>query len=294
MSERSIFANLIRQPDGTCGAAFGPFLLQSAFQPLFSQDADGLLRIEAFEGFIRASIDGRSCPPSAFLQHVPPEELAAVDSLCRSLHILNAGTLKRADAALIVTMQPGLAHTAQALRQETDRLKLAAREAGLAPARVAVKLREARGGGPELADRLAANIHAAGFAVAIDDYTGDDRDLDRLTRLRPQFVAFDSAWLAGFTQNSAGLALVRVVIGQFADQGIRAIVTGIETPEQIALARALGAPLMQGYLLARPELAPTGFDLRFPEPDAGTSERAAAAMEIQSAKELPRFGRRRA
>src|SRR5690606_32170838 len=112
----------------------------------------------------------------------------AVDGLCRSLHILNAGPLARPDTSLIVNIQAGLHLTAQAMRQEMERLRLAAHEAGIAPERIACEIRGHPRDVPEDIALLASRLHAAGFSVAIDEYTGEDRDLERLERLKPQFV----------------------------------------------------------------------------------------------------------
>lgn len=261
----SIFSNLVRQADGAFSALYGPYLLQSALQPIFTERADGRLQIAVLKGLVRASTNGVPCSPADFFQYVPEDERAAVDGLCRSLHILNAGTLDRRDVALIVNFNGGLYMTPQAIRQEVERLRLSAHEAGLPPARIACEIREHPEDDPDVLAHFAARLHEGGFSIAIDDYTGEDHDLARLQSLQPQFVTFDTAWLQDFSENSAGLALLRVLIGQFAHKNIRAIVTGIEEPEMIVRCRDMGGPLMQGYLLARPEIAPTSFNLTFPE-----------------------------
>ena len=300
MSERSIFSNLVRQSDGAFGAAYGSFFLQSALQPIFSERADGRLQIAAFKGLIRASIGDTPCSPSEFFDRVPEEERMAVDGLCRSLHILNTGALGRREAALIINFHAGLYTTSQAIRQEVEWLRLAAHEAGLPPARIACEIREHPQDNLDTLTSFAARLHDSGFTIAIDNYTGEDRDLERLERLKPQFVAFDTAWLRSFVENSAGLALLRVVIGQFALKGIRAIVGGIEEPEMIALCRAMGEPLMQGYLLARPETAPTSFNMTFPEDDDAPARVLAVTAaatgfvsgENRAARPARQFGRR--
>jgi EAL domain-containing protein (putative c-di-GMP-specific phosphodiesterase class I) len=300
MSERSIFSRLVRQPDGAFSAIYGAYLLQSALQPIFSERPDGRLHIAAFKGLIRASTGEMPCSPAEFFQSVPEEERVAVDSLCRSLHILNAGALGRKDAALIINFHTGLYGTPQAIRQEVEWLRLAAHEGGLIPERIACEIREQPHDDPDALARFAERMHESGFSIAIDDYTGEDRDLERLQRLLPQFVTFETAWLHGFAENSAGLALLRVVIGQFAHKGIQAIVAGIEEPEMISLCRGMGNPLMQGYLLARPELAPTSFNLTFPEledmPSAPTAEALPAPgfapVETRVMRPLRQFGKR--
>lgn len=300
MSERSIFSNLVRQADGAFSAIYGPYLLQSALQPIFAEWPDGRLQIAVLKGLIRASSHGTPCSPTDFFQSVPEDERVAVDGLCRSLHILNAGALGRRDVSLIVNFHPGLYLTPQAVRQEVERLRLAAHEAELPPERIACEIREHAYDDREVLAGFAARLHEGGFSIAIDEYTGEDRDLERLERFAPQFVTFDTAWLHGFVENSAGLALLRVLNGQFSHKKIRTIVAGIEEPEMIALCRDMGGPLMQGYLLSRPELAPTSFNLTFPElddelPQTGPDPIGIGGfppVEIRATRPLRQFGKR--
>ena len=296
MSERSIFSNLVRQPDGAFSVVYGPYFLQSALQPIFSEQPDGRLQIAAFKGLIRASAGGMPCSPGEFFQRVAEDERAAVDGLCRSLHILNAGALGRRDCALIVNIQSSLFETPQAMRQEVERLRLSAHEAGMPFDAIACEIRQHPLDDPDRLALFAGRLHESGFSIAIDDYTGEDRDLERVGRLQPQFVTFDTAWLRGFAENSAGLALLRVVVGQFAAKNIRPIVAGIEEPDMLALCREMGGPLLQGYLLARPELAPTSFNQTFPEhvdtPTQTVAESSAAGTENRVVRPVRQFGRR--
>lgn len=300
MSERSIFSNLVRQPDGAFSAVYGAFLLQSALQPIFREREDGRLQIAAFKGLIRASVDGDPAAPTDFFHTVPEDERAAVDGLCRSLHILNTGALGRQDIALLVNFQKGLYDTPQAVRQEVERLRLCTHEAGMAPESIVCELREHPLDDPDVLAQFAGRLRESGFSIAIDEYTGEDRDLERLERLKPQFVTFDTAWLHGFAENSAGLALLRVVLGQFAQKGIRTVVAGIEDPGMIARCREMGGPLMQGYLLARPELAPTSFNSTYPErgaeplqaPPESPAAGVNAPAEARASRPVRHFGRR--
>jgi len=296
----SIFSNLVRQPDGAFSARFGPYLLQSALQPIFAERADGSLQIAALKGLVRASINDVLCSPADFFHYVPEEERAAVDGLCRSLHILNAGALGRRDVSLIVNFNGGLYATPEAIRHEVERLRLAAHQAGMPPACIACEIREHLEDDPDVLAHFAERLHEGGFSIAIDDYTGEDRDLGRLQRLQPQFVTFDPAWLQEFSENSAGLALLRVLVSQFSHKNIHAIVTGIEDADMIARCRDMGGPLMQGYLLARPELAPTNFNLTFPELDDDALEAVGdtpaaspvAAPEPRALRPVRQFGKR--
>ncbi|MDR6816525.1 EAL domain-containing protein (putative c-di-GMP-specific phosphodiesterase class I) [Neorhizobium sp. 2083] len=265
MTPRSIFANLVRSDNGSFSTIYGPFLLQSALQPIFRSTPDSGLEIEAFEGLLRASRDAEPVSPAEFFPLVSPVDMADVDSILRTIHILNTGRLNRARARIFVKFHPGLFRTPQEMRQEVDRIKVASHEAGLAPDRIVCEISERSGAADDIVVAFTEHMRAVGFRIAIDDYGARDSDLDRLKRIRPDYVKFEAAWVRDFLDNSAGLALLRVIVGQMLDDGIEPIFEGLEEVWQVDLCEELGVPLMQGYALARPELAPTTFNESFPE-----------------------------
>jgi EAL domain-containing protein (putative c-di-GMP-specific phosphodiesterase class I) len=51
-------------------------------------------------------------------------------------------------------------------------------------------------------------------------------------------------------------AMIRTLIALAHNLGMRVIVEGVETVEQLALVKALGASEVQGFLMGRPTLTP--------------------------------------
>lgn len=294
MTERSIFANLNRDADGIATACYGPYTLKSAFQPILRETSEGIFSLEAIEGLVRVECDGALVSPADFFDLVPQDDRPMVDSLCRSLHILNAGHLNRPDAVLLVNSQPGLFQSAHAIRQEVDRMRLAAYEAALAPSSIACEIRDLPGDETDAAADLSGQLHDAGFLVAIDEYAAGDGDLARLARLAPDLLKFDPIWLQRFGRQPTAAALLRVIVAQLEREGIRPIVANIGEAWQMELCREIGMPLMQGYLLARPQLAPTSFGLDFPDPnDTAMAGSAALPNEaVAPTRSRRAFGRR--
>jgi EAL domain-containing protein (putative c-di-GMP-specific phosphodiesterase class I) len=56
-----------------------------------------------------------------------------------------------------------------------------------------------------------------------------------------------------------GLGLLSAMVEIFAGQGIATVFEGIEETWQLDMAEQSGASMVQGFVLARPELAPTSF-----------------------------------
>jgi EAL domain-containing protein (putative c-di-GMP-specific phosphodiesterase class I) len=269
MAGNSIFSNLLQQEDGSWTAAYGPFVLHSALQPIFSQDANGNLDIQAFEGLIRPMRGEDTVRPADFFSQVPRNELVSVDSLCRTLHIFNTGALHRRNAKLFLSFQPGLFVNSADIRREAELMKLSSTEAGMSPDRIACKISRRGTETAEMPMDLVEELRGHGFRIAIDEYGADQRDAERLNVLRPDYVKFEAEWVKDFLENSAGSALLRHIVRTFQEQGILSIFEGLEDMRQVEICGHLEVPLLQGYAMARPQLAPTTFNDEYPE--TGTS-----------------------
>ena len=103
------------------------------------------------------------------------------------------------------------------------------------------------------------SLRESGFRIAVDDYGADDSDMARIRDLHPDIVKFDAQWIARLMDSGAGYALLTTMVSTFAEQGIRTVFEGIEESWQLELAEKSGAAMVQGFALARPELAPTNF-----------------------------------
>ena len=281
MAGNSVFSNLRNEEDGSWTAVYGAFTLHSALQPIFSQDENGYLEIQAFEGLIRPSRNGEWVRPAEFFPLVAKEDSAMIDSLCRTLHIFNTGALHRAHAKLFVNFTPGLFVSEADIRREVELIKLAVREAGMTPERIVCEITQKKSDSADMQARFVAVLRQHGFRIAIDEYGADEGDRERQQLLRPDYVKFEADWVKEFLENSAGSALLRVMVNQFSEQGVLTIFEGLEDLRQVDLSRNLNVPLVQGYALARPQVAPTTFNEEFPESDIGarTMPRAAADLE---------------
>jgi EAL domain-containing protein (putative c-di-GMP-specific phosphodiesterase class I) len=267
MTPKSIFSNLAKEPDGTWTTVYGPFVLKSALQPIFRRLGNGRLNIDSFEGLVRPYKADEAVSPAEFFPSVNPVDIEAIDSLLRTLHILNTGYLDRSKARIFVNFHPGLFRTPGKMRQEVERMRLAAHEAGMTPDRIVCEFSDKKAEDTQLIADFASHMHAIGFRVAIDDYGAGDSDIERVKLVKPDYVKFEASWVRDFMSNSAGAALLRVIVRQFMDDGIEPVFEALEENWQVELCGDLGVNLMQGYALARPELAPTTFDERFPELD---------------------------
>jgi EAL domain-containing protein (putative c-di-GMP-specific phosphodiesterase class I) len=106
----------------------------------------------------------------------------------------------------------------------------------------------------ELANRL-ARLRGRGARVAVDDVGAGHSSMRHVMNLRPDFVKVDRWLVGGINLDSAKRALLRSLIALSAELSAELVVEGVETPEELAALRELGAETAQGFLFARPDRA---------------------------------------
>ena len=257
--------HFLQDDRGFYTTSYGPFVLRSAFQPIFSQNEQGHLTIEAFEALIRAQQNGKPVSPGHFFSLVEKSDAVFVDTLCRELHILNMGKLRRKKARLFINFNPGLFDAVTDIDREVDRMVAVTIKAGLRPGRIVCEITEQGSGNEDVLNRLVEGLRSRLFKIAVDDFGADDSDSKRVDDLKPDVLKFDAAWVRRFTETSAGMGLLKLMVEQFIDRGITVLFEGLEEEHQVEFCQKIGVQLMQGYALARPEIVPKTFDDRFPE-----------------------------
>jgi EAL domain-containing protein (putative c-di-GMP-specific phosphodiesterase class I) len=256
---RSIgLAHIVRQPDGTATGVWGPFALKSAFQPIFAFRGERL-EIAAFEGLIRPFRDGQGMSPGTFFRAVPPADRLHVETLTRTLHLLNAGACLDPAAALFVNFDPSLVSDAELIGHALRDMRLVLHEAGIDPARIVCEVTEQRTSSESGLHLFVRSLRAEGFRIAVDDYGAEESGIKRINELRPDIVKFDAHWITRLMASGPGFALLEAMVAEFRGRGIINLFEGIEEPWQLDLAQKCGVDMVQGFVLARPEIAPTSF-----------------------------------
>lgn len=289
-------AHIIRSEDGTSIGVWGTFTLKSAFQPIFAF-RNGKLAIEAFEGLIRPYRDGEPWTPASFFNAIDFADRLHVETLTRTLHLLNAARCLTDDASIFVNFDPSLFVDRTIADHALRDMRLVLHEAGIDPRRIVCEVTEQESGSQDTLFEFVAALRGSGFRIAVDDYGADDSDINRIRELRPDIVKFDAKWITRLMESGPGFALLTEMVATFDRQGIRTVFEGIEEGWQLDLAAKSGASMVQGFALARPELAPTGFSIfRHREPaDAPKPELVARSGMPMTAPRLARsFGRRTA
>ena len=101
-------------------------------------------------------------------------------------------------------------------------------------------------------DTLKREFERLGVELAVDDYGTGYSNVNNLLRYMPDYVKIDRALLTGIENSSQKQHFVREAIEFCHDNGIMALAEGVETTEELAMVIKLGADLIQGFYVARP------------------------------------------
>jgi diguanylate cyclase (GGDEF)-like protein/PAS domain S-box-containing protein len=94
-----------------------------------------------------------------------------------------------------------------------------------------------------------------GVKLAIDDFGTGFASLSYLWRFPAHVVKVDQSFVRRMEDDRDARVLVKAMIDMAHSLGKTIVAEGVETEEQLAQLRALGADTVQGYLLARPQVA---------------------------------------
>jgi diguanylate cyclase (GGDEF)-like protein/PAS domain S-box-containing protein len=105
---------------------------------------------------------------------------------------------------------------------------------------------------PDLAQQTLLALKQLGVRLVLDDFGIGYSSLAHIKRYPIDVLKIDRSFVAGLGRDHEDAAIVAAVISMGRALGVGVVAEGVETIEQAEQLRALGCPLVQGYLFARP------------------------------------------
>lgn len=104
-------------------------------------------------------------------------------------------------------------------------------------------------------ERLRA-LRALGIGLAIDDFGTGQSSLAYLQQLPAQEMKIDRSFVQAVDENATRRGLLEAIVRLGHSLGLTVTAEGVETAGELAVLRAVGCDLAQGYLLAKPMAVP--------------------------------------
>jgi diguanylate cyclase (GGDEF)-like protein len=236
-----------RRLRGTIASLLISGKIVAALQPIVRLVNDTVIGYEALARFPpRARI---RTPDQLFGAAAALNMQSSVDLACVRAALQTASNIGEADLfvnVLIGTLvdQSGVAA-----------LDKAVYDARVDPAAVVLEFSE-REPVPDLAllQRIAAELRARGFRIAVDDAGAGHASMRVIAELRPEFIKVDRSLITAIDADRARRALVVALLSFSGHIGARVIAEGIETQREQETLQSLGVQFGQGWLLGHPVL----------------------------------------
>lgn len=218
-----------------------------AFQPIVDVRTETVF---AYEALVRGQ-DGRGA--EHVLTEVSADNRYAFDQLCRTTAIELAASLEMAagGASLSINFLPNAVYEPKACIRVTLE---AAMRTGFPLNQMIFEFTEDEAIDTNHILNILRTYRAMGFKTAIDDFGAGFAGLGLLSKFQPDIVKLDMALIRDIDTDRVKRAIVRNTLNMLRDLEIEPVCEGIETVDELNVLRDLGVSLMQGYLLARPEL----------------------------------------
>lgn len=109
-------------------------------------------------------------------------------------------------------------------------------------------------------------IQEVGFKTSFVNFWKNCLSIEEMKEINPDNIKLHGSFTNGLDQSVKKQEIVALIKQYCAENNIRLIVQGIESPAELAIARILNIPFGQGYILAKPQSLETQHDwMRLPQ-----------------------------
>jgi EAL domain-containing protein (putative c-di-GMP-specific phosphodiesterase class I) len=237
--------------DRVWGAELKRFIRESrvrtVWQPVVDLDSGSVV---GFEALSRGPADSMfEMPRAMFALSDRVGASGDLDRLCRAAAIRGAAEVA-GSGKLFVNVLPATLHDEEWRTGAVPELLLAA---GRRPADVVVEISErALGAQAESFAPACEALRSQGFGLAVDD-AGTGRDgAATLRHLRPDYVKVDASVVRGVEASLLKQEIFSTLVGLGEAVGAAVVAVGVESADEAATLRRLGARYGQGYHFAGP------------------------------------------
>lgn len=244
---------------------YGPFRLQSAYQPIY-EIRNGALHLFGYEGLVRPFRDAHPVSPLDFFAQVDAGDRLFVECMCRALHLRNYRQAQPGGGQLFINVNPAIYDSVDVVEREFRFMFSILERYGLSPQQLICEVLETEALDDETLRRLCSMLRDAGCTIAIDDFGTGKSGMARYRDLSPDLVKLDGGMFRAMAGDAGQLRILRKMVETFVRDGVIVLVEGVETDAHLLLAQQLGARYVQGFGLGRPLVLSAAFKTALPLP----------------------------
>ncbi len=214
----------------------------------------GVVGVEALSRGTHAALteQGQLIPAPRLFEMAAREGLTLeLERLCRDKAVAAFAALERHRDMILF-----LNFNASALEQDPDafdNLLAQLKEEGLSPRNVAIEILESAFDNTERLQTHLGALRAHGFLLGLDDIGVGYSNLERIPLIKPDILKLDRNLVIGIENDYYRQETSKSLVQLSRRIGALVVAEGVESQAQAITALELGADLLQGYFLGRPQ-----------------------------------------
>ncbi len=223
--------------------------LAAYFQPLVSITEK---RIIGLEGLIRGiDVDsGEIIPPLDLFDAAESKGLQTeLDRACRETVIDSFKSLCRDDILLFLNLHSSILDKTAG----SNHLFNTVRHSGVAPQNIVIEINESGVRETSVLKSFTDNYRKEGFLIAMDDIGCGFSNMDRISLIKPDIVKIDMSLIRNICTNFYVKEVFNALVNLSNKIGALVVAEGTESENEAIVTLELGANMIQGYCISKPQ-----------------------------------------
>lgn len=254
---------------------YNDYILKPVYQPIYTVKDRNTAVLSGYEGLVRTHLGDEKIPPEDFFKIVAEKDALFIECLCLALHIRGFKKTNIKNVSLFVNVNVANYNTVEEIEREFFYTFSQLAKFGMGRGDIVFEILETEVTNPEILLRLCDLIKTNGYKFALDDFGTSHSNVERYISVSPDIIKLDrSLFLTAMKTPETG-KLLKSLISAFQDNGVKVLMEGVETTDEMHFASEMDADMLQGFYLGKPNHDINAVEKTFELPQA-TSSRAVA------------------
>ena len=257
---------------------YNGYILKPVYQPIYTVSENETAILTGYEGLARAYIGNEVIPPEDFFKLVTKQDSLFVECLCLALHIRGFKKNGIDNAALFVNVNVAHYNTVADIEREFFYTFSQLAKHGLDRKTIVFEILETEVTNPEILLRLCEIIKTNGYRFALDDFGTNHSNVERYIAVSPDIIKLDRSLFLTAMKTPETSKLLKSLIYAFQENGVKVLMEGLETVEEMNFSSEMDVDMLQGFYLGKPGADVSSFQhkVALPKPLAKKLDNVAA------------------
>jgi EAL domain-containing protein (putative c-di-GMP-specific phosphodiesterase class I) len=238
--------------NGQVFGRYNDYILKPVYQPIYTVTDGKTATLSGYEGLVRSHLGDETIPPEDFFKIVAKRDALFIECLCVALHIRGFKKTTIKNVSLFVNVNVANYNTVEEIEREFFYTFSRLAKFGMGRNDIVFEILETEVTNPEILLRLCNLIKTNGYRFALDDFGTRHSNVERYISVSPDIIKLDRSLFLTAMQTPETGRLLKSLISAFQENGVKVLMEGLETTEEMLFSSEMAVDMLQGFYLGRP------------------------------------------